>query len=1341
LVEVSTVRNPRKDIMIRNLAAVLASAILLPTVGDRGFAAEHRVRPFWGNEAMWGYWEFENDYVPKQDWKIVAVSHEAAKPWTSENLIDGDAETFYYPNGASEYVVTLDLGKSYELGAFTVLTLGRPNGSQDSRMAAYELCVSQSKENPGAAVAKGPFQGAEGRETVVTFPAARGRYVTLRAFPRPNANREVCLRELSLVEAAVVQRRQAAREAAPAARRAAWENRSSAEAQAALGRELADMLFCTPAEINRSNLRSRPKLEEIGKLKTAGKYCDVLKVFRDYYFDKLRRPQAFGLHANDVHPYGTGYGGIPGFPGPAIDPNLDAAAQKQQIAQADDLLNGQMTLGDGKKLALGEPGAVDWTAPGPPYGYTTPARRQDPYRELWWGTGFQPLLTAYVMTKDERYLKRWIAYMDDWAINADYLLELHPVLNHDNCAYPVVATLRMFAAIAASLPYQSEAVPPDAFARIMRKLVTESPLNDVVYMRSNPNAWTPGAGRMLLAMMIDEFKLAPLYFRETRRRNIEDINVTQQLPDGTEDHQWPGYNFLLLINAGALRLLDARQSLPPWAQPAWEREPQTIAWQRELSEALMRRATYLLHWGTPNGEYPLVTHQEPPHEKKAKLRESYSRFPAMLAEETNAKLYSTLYGDGAEGPPPYTSEWFPYGGYSIARTGWGREHGYGAMFCSPQPGCGGVGSGCKNNVFGLAAYGMDLLADDLVHAWVRATSPIHVDQKRQQLDYYVPRCPWPSAHRGELVHAWTDPAPWRWHASADFDLMEGVYSGVYANDFRNRADFVDDVSHQRLAMFARRAGLWILTDRLLTAKRHHYEQLWWLPLQKNELAAFRPEEIAVDPQSKTIKTRRTRNDKWWSWDQMRNVSVGNVNLSMYQFTDADLKYTSTSVLKSPEMYDWQRVAASWQGTGNQQIVTALFPRRPTPEKKEPDGSENDLAGAKPLPARPGVTAFEAVTPDGIRVAYAAAADRSAALESEGIRVTAEALLAVRGPAAGGEVKGLVLGCRAMELRGAPVAVRQADFEFSLPASLAAGKLAIEPIYRPIRPVQILPESDVFTAELEVTLRCRTPGVVMTYTLDGSEPTPQSTPYRGPFRIDRSLVVKARAYRPGVQCNPPHTSGTHATATSYAVFTKKLPSLPEQATPASRGLNCEYYEGFWKDLWLSLDKLAPRNKQPVQELFDLAVVPADNRPVGDKQAPRERSYALKYTGYLKVPADGVYTIHAPPEYVYCDRVAGYELQVYVGHAQNPDGDGAKRDEELNYWYPATRLHGLGTWSVPLKQGLHELKVVYIDFRMDGAKRLNRVQGVPDLVWSGEKPGLLISGPGVEKQPIPASWLWR
>ncbi|HWE98122.1 MAG TPA: hypothetical protein VG269_29525, partial [Tepidisphaeraceae bacterium] len=50
--------------------------VLLPCVGAvvllAGLAAGARgdVRPIWGGESLWGYWEFGNDYVPKGDWKI-----------------------------------------------------------------------------------------------------------------------------------------------------------------------------------------------------------------------------------------------------------------------------------------------------------------------------------------------------------------------------------------------------------------------------------------------------------------------------------------------------------------------------------------------------------------------------------------------------------------------------------------------------------------------------------------------------------------------------------------------------------------------------------------------------------------------------------------------------------------------------------------------------------------------------------------------------------------------------------------------------------------------------------------------------------------------------------------------------------------------------------------------------------------------------------------------------------------------------------------------------------------------------------------------------------------------
>jgi hypothetical protein len=60
---------------------------------------------------------------------------------------------------------------------------------------------------------------------------------------------------------------------------------------------------------------------------------------------------------------------------------------------------------------------------------------------------------------------------------------------------------------------------------------------------------------------------------------------------------------------------------------------------------------------------------------------------------------------------------------------------------------------------------------------------------------------------------------------------------------------------------------------------------------------------------------------------------------------------------------------------------------------------------------------------------------------------------------------------------------------------------------------------------------------------------------------------------------------------------------------------------------------------------------------------------------------------------------------------------------------------------MEEGPHEFKLVYIDFRTTAVRRMNRVAGVPDVVWVDDKPDLLLSGPGTEKQPIPAGWMRR
>ena len=76
--------------------------------------------------------------------------------------------------------------------------------------------------------------------------------------------------------------------------------------------------------------------------------------------------------------------------------------------------------------------------------------------------------------------------------------------------------------------------------------------------------------------------------------------------------------------------------------------------------------------------------------------------------------------------------------------------------------------------------------------------------------------------------------------------------------------------------------------------------------------------------------------------------------------------------------------------------------------------------------------------------------------------------------------------------------------------------------------------------------------------------------------------------------------------------------------------------------------------------------------------------------------------------------------------------------LNEWYPATRLHALGTWSIGLKKGLQPIRIVFMDFRTNAAKLLNE-PGVKDYIWTGCTPDLRISGGGLVNQPIPATWL--
>jgi hypothetical protein len=439
---------------------------------------------------------------------------------------------------------------------------------------------------------------------------------------------------------------------------------------------------------------------------------------------------------------------------------------------------------------------------------------------------------------------------------------------------------------------------------------------------------------------------------------------------------------------------------------------------------------------------------------------------------------------------------------------------------------------------------------------------------------------------------------------------------------------------------------------------------------------------------------------------VRKPGIG--GMDMYHFSSTPVSYSvaEPKMMKLKKQADtgtlpFNRVmTASWTSDGTSTVTTVMTPFGAYFE----DSPAPVFKNIQKLPGQPGVTGFTGVFVDGTPIFYAAAHEPTR-LGTDAMAVDARVFLKVG-------AKGIVLDCAGVTVQGKAMAAPSSDFEFSMDDD-AANRLVTTPIHRPIKPVTILPEATVFTGLQEVALACATPAVDIRYTVDGSEPKHDSTLYTKPFTIRETTWVKARAFRKGMAMTPWVEDGTHATVQSWAVFEKKDHEPAADVATTRPGMRFEYVEDLWPYL-LSEGLTKPAKKTGVvPNVLDVS--------------PKETNgpYAIRYEGYLDVPEDGVYTFHAPPEFIFNDSESGYDLRVFVNGRE---------------WYPATRWHAHGTWSASLAKGKHAFKVFFADMRRT-PHRTEMQWNFPmrDFTWQGKAPNLLLSGPGMEPRPIPAAML--
>jgi hypothetical protein len=153
------------------------------------------------------------------------------------------------------------------------------------------------------------------------------------------------------------------------------------------------------------------------------------------------------------------------------------------------------------------------------------------------------------------------------------------------------------------------------------------------------------------------------------------------------------------------------------------------------------------------------------------------------------------------------------------------------------------------------------------------------------------------------------------------------------------------------------------------------------------------------------------------------------------------------------------------------------------------------------------------------------------------------------------------------------------------------------------------------------------------------------------------------------------------------FSKLIPKAPTEVASPSPGLKCDYYEGEWYNL-PDFDTL---------QIKKTAVV--DSIALPDFARPED--YGLVMTGYVKVPADGLYDFSITSD-------DGSALYVEDSLIANNDG-----------------IHGADEVSgeIALMAGLHPI-TVYM-FQCKGGKYLEAS----------------VSGPGIEKQAIAADMLYH
>ena len=1067
------------------------------------------------------------------------------------------------------------------------------------------------------------------------------------------------------------------------------------------------------------------------------RYAAALDAFRAYFFAKLVHPERYGLSAEvflaDERP---------AISAPVIKPEWVEAAMRGVATQP----NRDVSSNELIAFTPGPPGAVNWAyLPAEPR-----TARNEPvwlhvmrqFHSLEWDGSDTTdglrcwLIDGFQAIGEVKYLLRWAEYTDDWAMNMQRDLNavpaqlLAPGQFTPQAALPwdvrFVSTLqpRQVASFVASLrgmaleyPQAVRELPAPTLARVLLVALDEYLAPNILVARATRFNWNMmGMGfNVRNGLLLGEFKSAQWAGREAARA-FQNHATFSIMPDGGYvEYSDEGHQGVWLERAGGILPL-LQKCRPAWFDSEFE---------DELKDSVGRNARFMLRHLKPDGYRHRDDYRSA---REAYVGNLFSVFgprsldaqaPWVAEEPESRRILDTVFGSGSAGTPAHLSDVMPYLGEFMLRGGWGKDDPFSYMHSGRVPNS-NEDEDC--NGFKLHNYGRHLLT----------AQPVYVDGRTQNQHFKLVDNV--GAKTKFLTYTDGQPIEGRWHTSAHFDVAEGIYEGAYedregrtyrsafqiggidATARRQRSlglPAVTDVQrHTRQVIFVREPVAWLVVDRVRCDAKHDYEVPFeiFTPVDKVDWLRRKTAPIPNAGKRAVIEGTTIHTDNP-SWPKVELHCFSGSPLSLefdpkshdlahkdnLEIRDAENEWKSSRPELREQMAFVRRTLVKWRGEGDQVLVTLITASAPD------SGSEQ----AWHVVASGGA-AFTATAPDGTAIHFKTG-EKAAALEAGGFSAEADTLLVVTPRT--GESRGLALGCRTLRYAGKAISLPAESVAFDLANASSVAK----PIYAPIKPVSFGPNVNVFSDRVDVSMQSATPGVIIHYTVDGGEPTPQSARYLKPVRLTRTSIVKAIAVRPGVAELPWQLIPGFATVSTRAVFTQQSFQSSVKVAALTPGLKWEYLEGQPFALVANSDTLPAQKNGSTNRLMDVSM-----RQSGS-------AFTVRYDGYIKVAADGVYTFHAPREYVIPDVDPGYDLRLFVDDTE---------------WWPTERWHALGTWSRALAAGPHRFRVIFTDTRAKPFKHETWHNWPnPAVLWKGEAPVVEISGPGLRRQPIPASMLWR